>query len=696
MTSNDQQSADALKAQSLSLASQNRLDEAKALLVRLCDAWPDDADAWYLLSSINGMLDLIDEAGDCSRRVIALQPDHSEAHINLGNVLLHQGRPDAALAEYQTALRINPDDAGALCSLGNALSSLQRLDEAAQSYEAAIRLNPNLFEAYYNLGNLSLAQKRYARAVEFYQRAQSLNPNYAALYNNLGNALKQQGLSNQAIDQYRHAVQLNPGYAMAYNNLGILLKERADLEQAEIHTQHALNIQADNVEAYVNLGNVRLLQGRTGEAILCLQKALAIEPARADVHSALLMYMHYIDDYSPEQLLAAARDWAARYAPGETSQPPSANSPDPKRCLRIGYVSADFYNHPVGYLIEAVLAWHNKSRYETFCYNNSDRNDELTARLRRTATHWRDMREVSEEMFAEQIRRDGIDILIDLSGHTADNRLMVFARKAAPVQASWLGYFDTTGMDAIDYLLADRVLIPHGDERFYAEQVVRLPNAYLCFSPPEVDLQPNSPPALESGTVTFGCFNNNAKITKKVVACWSKLLHALPQAQLYLKSKPFKDATVRESYMKMFARNGITAERLRFAGGSPRDEFLAAHHEVDIALDPFPFNGCMTTIWALWMGVPVVNLRGDHYVARMGETILSNVGLPEYVTDTPEDYVAKVIALATDLPRLAALRQGLRKRLLGSPLCDGQHFTRHLEEAYRAMWTSWCRRKIQA
>jgi len=863
--SNLNEQINALKEQGSLLLQSNRLAEAKALFTQICDMHADDADAWYVLSGINGRLGNIDEAGNCCRRVIALRPEHGEAHVNLGNVLFYQKKTDEAISHYQTALRINPNNAGALCSLGNVLSAQGRHDEAAAQYQAAIRLNPNIVEAYYNLGNALSAQQKYDEAVASYRQAIRRHPNYAAAYNNLGNALKAQGAIEQAVENYRHAIKLKPDFATACNNLAILLIGQGRLEEADALAQRVLQVNPDSVEAHFNLGNIRMeqdniedaivhfqrviqlnpnyaearnnlgmafkrqgrleeaktaiehalklkpafaeaicnlgyirysqgqiipaieqfrqaillkpdyadayvhlgnalieqgdviqaaecyqqaislqpksataytnlaavfktqgkleaaekmakealnlqpdfvhaynilddvyfLQGKVKASIAMSQKALQLDRDNAIAHSNLLMGMHYDSEYSAEQLFAATQTWSARYNSQEYSIPPPVNLPDPRRRLRIGYVSADFRIHPVGFFIEQVLKHHDKNQFEIICYSNFARDDELTARLRRHAKYWRDILYQTDETLAQEIRRDGIDILVDLSGHTSGNRLSTFARKPAPIQATWMGYFDTTGLSNMDYIIADRFVISPQEECHYTEQVVRLPNAYLCFSPPEYAIEPSPLPALATGRITFGCFNNTAKLTEEVIACWSRLLHALPDARLYLKYKPFGDAEVQQRYQSLFANRGIKTERIKFSGASPRKELLAAYNEVDISLDPFPVNGGVTTLEALWMGVPVVNLRGERFVSRIGETFLTNIGLGEYVADTEDAYVATAVALATDIPRLARMRGQLRSQLLNSPLCDGLGFTRDLETAFRAMWESWCRTRVQ-
>jgi predicted O-linked N-acetylglucosamine transferase (SPINDLY family) len=685
----------AMKQQALNLLRGNRLAEAQALFYQVCEHNAEDVDAWYLLSCIHGMQGNMDEAGRCCRRAIALRPDHSDAHINLGNVLLSQGKLDEAVLHYQTALRINPNNAGALCSLGNALSSLGNHDEATANYQAALRLNPNLVEAYYNLGNSQMAQRKYDDAMDSFSRAIHLNPNYAAAYNNLGNAHKECGDISAALENYKTAVRLQPDFARAHNNLAIVLKEQGLLQEAHDAVQHALRVQPDFAEALFTLGNIHMEQGNVEDGIACFKKILIIEPNYPEAHSCLFMMMHYRPEHSSERLFLMAQEWGARYASHILSLPTPGNSLEPLRRLRVGYVSGDFFNHPVGYFIESVLAHHDESHYETFCYYNHNKHDALTTHLQESANHWRNITGQSDEAVIQQIRKDGIDLLIDLCGHTDRNRLLVFSHRPAPVQVTWLGFFDTTGLEAIDYIIGDRFLIPPEEEQHYVEQVVRLPNAYLCFSSPDSEIGPGPLPASLTNKITFGCFNHPAKLTEAVITCWSKLLHALPQAQLYLKYAPFGDAGVRQRYLDLFAAQGIAAERIRLAGYSPRQEYLAAYQEVDLGLDPFPFNGCTTTMESLWMGVPVVTLRGDRYVGHMGETISKHLDLAECVADSEEAYIARAIALASDLPRLAELRSGLRQRLMKSPLCDGPGFTRDLEAAYRRMWETWCQTQGQ-
>ena len=724
MMSDDKTHISALKNQGISLMNSNRLNEAKALFTQLCITNPDDAEAWYVLSSINGMLGNIDEAGDCCRKVIALQPQIAMAHCNLGNVYTIQGRLDEAQSCYRETLRLDPRNALAHCNLGNLLQTTGQVDEAITCFHKALSLNPNLVEALINLGNIFFEQARLDEASACLKKALQLMPGSVQAHNTLGNVYARRGMLDEAMASYREALRLDPRNASTYSNLGNLLKTLGRAEEAAAQFQKALQLNPGLAEAHVGLGNIFFDQNRNEEALACYQEALRLrpglpqvynnlggiytregklnealasyrealhlDPGNAQAHSNYLFAMTYHEDYDAATVFAEHVRWGELHGRAPAEIMAHDNVPDKDRRLRLGYVSGDFRNHPVGIFIEQVLANHDKARFEIFCYSNYAISDDLTERLRRHAHHWRDVVGQTDETVAQQIRQDRIDILVDLAGHTAENRLLTFALKPAPVQATWMSYIATTGLKTIDYIIGNRFIIPPQDECYYVEKVVRLPRSFLCFTPPRFPIEVSPLPALSRKGVTFGCFNNTAKLTPAVIAVWAKLLLALPHSRLFLKSGSFGDEPVRKHYQDLFAAHGVGAEQLQFAGRSPRDEYLAAYQEVDIGLDPFPYNGGTTTVEAVWMGVPVVTLRGDRFVSRMGESIMMNLGLEECVADSKEAYIAEVLALASDLPRLAALRARLRGQLLNSPLCDGPGFTRDLEAAYRTMWEAWC------
>jgi protein O-GlcNAc transferase len=514
----------------------------------------------------------------------------------------------------------------------------------------------------FQLGNLLFAQGAVAEAVELFSQVLAIRPDFAAAHNNLGNALSRLGHTAAAVVHYRQAVALVPTMAEAHNNLGCAL----------------------------------FLLGQLGPAIAHYQEAIRLDPAAPNPYTNLVLTLHYVPGVSNALIAETTLRWARAIARPLAQSSWRAASPS-ERPLRVGYVSGDFRSHPVAYFIEGVLAAHDRTEVEVYCYGNSAVADATTRRIAGIADHWRDISALSDRDAARCIAADAIDILIDLSGHTAGNRLTVFARKPAPIQCTWLGYVGTTGLAEIDYIIADRFVIPPGEDGHYSERPYRLPHSYLCFTPPDENIDIGPLPALGGGSLTFGCFNNLLKINGAVVDLWAALLAAVPGSRLYLKTAQLDDAVVRQGVANEFAARGIGADRLRLESSAPRRELLAAYNHVDIALDPFPFGGGTTTLEALWMGVPVVTLRGDRFVGRVGESVLTTLGLGELVAASPADYLSTTIELAADVTRLAALRAELRQRLVASPLCDARAFAGDLESAFRAMWQAWRRcRKFAA
>ena len=390
-------------------------------------------------------------------------------------------------------------------------------------------------------------------------------------------------------------------------------------------------------------------------------------------------------------LFDRTRAWAGSLD-GQNHEALFSNNPVPNRKLNIAYVSADFRNHPVGYFIERVLSSHDKDRVEINCYTNSVMTDDTTRRLIESVTYWRNIYGLSDDDAAKLIRNDGIDILIDLSGHTANNRLTLFAKRPAPVQISWLGYFGTTGLNTMDYILADRFVVPDQEEQFYTEEVRRLPDSYLCFEPPDYSLDVNETPVRETGVITFGCFNNRCKLNTEVIELWANIMNTVPGSRLLLKHRQYDDANVQQlQFMhNSFASHNIDQSRIIMECGSARDELLASYHRVDIALDPFPCGGGTTTAECLWMGVPVITMKGDRWVGRVSQSILNTVGLPEFVADDVDAYQSLAIDLSNNIASLEKLRSTLRNKMESSPLCNGKRFANNLEDEYRHMWQAWC------
>jgi predicted O-linked N-acetylglucosamine transferase (SPINDLY family) len=546
------------------------------------------------------------------------------------------------------------------------------------------------------LNNLGLALEdleQLAEAEASYRRALKIQPDYAEAQFNLGSLLEDLGQLDNAVARYRRALEIKPVFFEALVNLGHAYEGLGKYDNAVAHYRRALEIQPHSAEAHSNLGNALADLGQFDAAIASFRSASEIKPDCIDVHSSQLFIRNYLSAQSPLRLLDEARRFGEMAALHAHPHSDWRNVPEPNRCLRVGLVSGDLGNHPVGYFVESILmalASSTNGQLELFAYPSLLRIGKEAEQIKTHCHGWHSAVGLADEKLAQQIRNDGIDILIDLSGHTAHNRLLMFAWKPAPVQVSWLGYFATTGLGAMDYFLADPWTVPAGEETHFTEKIWRMPETYLCFTPPDIDTQVTLLPALNNHHITFGSFNNLAKMNDAVVDLWARVMHAVPESRLFLKTKQLVDINGRQSVVKRFAVHGIAAERLILEGAAPRAELLAAYHRVDIALDPFPYPGGTTSVEALWMGVPVLTLAGDRFLSHIGESILHNAGLPEWIAADADDYVARAVLHAGDLERLAALRSQLRQQVLASPLFDAPRFARHFETALRGMWTQWC------
>ena len=670
-----------------------RLDEAEVSYRLALEINPDFAEAHNNLGATLRELGRLDEAEVSYRRALEIKPDYAEANSNLGVALQDLGRLDEAEASCRRALKIKPDFADAHYNLGNTLQVLSRLGEAEASYRRALEIKPDFAEVHNNLGVIHQSLGRLDEAEVSCRRALEIVPDYVEAHNNLGNTLQKLGRLHEAEVSLRRALEIKPDLAEAHNNLGSTIKDTGRLDEAEASYRRALQIKPDYAEAHNNLGSTVRDMGRLDEAEANYRRALEIKPDFTEAYNNLLFTYNLLVKQSPEVMLVEARRFGELVAQKSPFHHPLHNVPNPIRCLRIGFVSGDLRDHPVGYFLDGVLAelvCIASGRLEFYAYPCSSRSDALTERINACCKGWYSAVGQSDEILARQIHEDGIDILIDLSGHTAFNRLPVFAWKPAPVQVTWLGYFATTGVAAIDYLIADPWVLPESDEIHFTEKIWRLPETRLCFTPPNVEIDVSPLPALTNGCITFGCFNNLTKINDAVVALWARVLESVPGSCLFLKAKQFKEASVRQSILERFAVRGIGAERLILEEPESRAKYLSAYHRVDIALDPFPFPGGTTSVEGLWMGVPVLTLAGERFLSRQGVGILQNAGLPEWIASDADDYLARAVSHAGDLQRLAALRNGLRQRVLASPLFDSPRFARHFEAALRGMWMQWC------
>ena len=600
-----------------------------------------------------------------------------------------KGQWEQAEQLYLHVLDANPNQVDALHILAVIAGQTGRESQAIEYLRTVLRLQPGLAAAHNNLGNAFAAQGKFPDAVANFQEAVRLQPDLAVAHNNLGNALCEDGRLAEAQASLRQALLIKPDYVEAHNNLGNALREQGRLAEALASYQAALRLKPDYAEAHQNLGHIRKEQGRIDEALSSIRTAVQLKPENACFHSNLLLILNLNPHADAKDIHEESRRWNQRHAlPLQKHIQPHTNDLDPERRLRIGYVSPDFREHASSSFTIPLLANHDRRVCEIFCYANVKRPDALTNRLRGYADAWRNTVGMTDQQLADLVRGDRIDILIDLAMHTANNRLLMFARKPAPVQVSWLAYPGTTGLAAIDYRLTDPYLDPPGlFDAFYVEKSLRLPETFWCYDPLTDQPAVNALPATANGVITFGCLNTFYKINDDCLALWARVLRAVPQSRLLLhapKGEP------RERMLASLKQAGIAASRVEFADRQPRLDYFRLYHRIDISLDPLPWNGGATTLDAFWMGVPTLTLLGKTVAGRAGWSQLSNLGLQELAAQTTEQYMALAVRLAGDFPRLQELRSTLRQRMLRSPLMDGKRFARHVEQAYRRMWQRWC------
>jgi len=632
-----------------------------------------------------------DDAAHAYREVLQLIPDLVPALFNLGNSHLALKQFEDAVLVFQRVVALDAD-ADAYNNLGNALASTGQFEEAAEAFQQALTLAPSFTPALNNLGPALIRLGRVDEALTWLIRSVEASPANPRPHLNLADGFFQVGRIADAAGCYEISLELDPQQTDAWINLGLCQSALGQLSAAAGSYVRAQQISPNDARVYNNLGELNRRRGQVSEAQFCYLRALQLAPGLHETHSNWLLTMVYDQQVNAPQLLKEAKNWARQHASGLPRLPaPTANNLSKKR-LRIGYLSPDFRQHPVGYLIEPILRVHDRANVEVFCYANQEQGDRMTDVLRDLADHWRFVQTESDEALANLIRDDQIDILVELSGHTADHRLRMMARKPAPIQASWLGFWSTTGVPEIDYVIADDTVIPKSEQSFYTETVFRLPNSYACFGEPREAPAASPLPATSTGAITFGCLNNIAKMTPAVVRRWSSVMQAVSGSKLFLKSPAFADAEVCNRIRGAFGENFINPTRLRLESGGSRSEMLEAYGDIDIALDPFPFNGGITTLEALWMGVPVLTLRGDRFASHASESFLRTLGLDEWVAESNEDHTAKAVAQAGNLNQLSKTRAALRDRMIASPLCNHQLFAQHLEAAYREMWERWCAR----
>lgn len=563
------------------------------------------------------------------------------------------------------------------------------LHQAGVLYRKVLCQSPNHSDALHLMGLIQSALGDNQQAIELISRAISANPDEPVFHNNLGLVYDQLGASGNAIDCYRKAIALKPDYLDAVFKLGCAQHEQGQYTAAIESFQRALEICPTDAKTWSNLGGALNATGETDDALFCYQQAVSLDADSLELRSNALFAANYSESLTPADLFLLHREVGRRIqetVPVNASFAARSNVPDGR--IRLGFVSGDLRTHPVGYFLESALGCLDRDVFEVRFYATSEHEDDLSRRLRGHGDHWQRIARLDDGRAAQIINDDRIDILVDLSGHTANNRLGVFARKPAPLQVAWLGYFATTGLATMDYILVDPYLCTEADQQYFTERLFFLPDTRLCFTAPSSAVEVGELPALKTSVLTLACFNNLAKINSAVIELWAEVMSALPEARLILKAKALGDSSVRSRLLSRLGELGVSADRLLLEGWSSRGDYFEAYRQVDIALDPFPFTGGTTSVESLWMGVPFVTLNGDRLLSRQGVSMLKNLGMDDWIASSREDYVRLVTKHCRDIEGLAVLRQTLRHRLLSSPLCDARRFAKNLTSALQTIFRS--------
>jgi predicted O-linked N-acetylglucosamine transferase (SPINDLY family) len=652
---------------------------------------PQWADTWVLVISAYHHLNLNNEALSAAQHACKSNPRHPILINLLGEFLVKMGHFNEATVVLNEATKITPNIAGTWVNLGAAFQNLYQLNDAAKAYDKALAIDPIQPQISQNLGTLALRKKSFDLALTCFERALSHSPNNLELHLNRGLALL--GLKDresEVEELIKLLLSLAPNLYLGHFLLGSLLHKRGQFKQAIIETKKAFDLASQNTTVLLFFSTLLRDNGQLAEAEWMLNLLLRLQPSDLGNHSGLIFLKTYNGQHQPTSILESATQFGNAIKISEKDNAQNLNltkrtGKNPSK-LKVGFVSGDFRNHPVGYFICSVIQALVGKNIELHAYSNNESSDELTERVQACFQSWNDITTKNDDEVQQLIENEGIHILIDLSGHTAFNRLTLFAKKPAPIQATWLGFLATTGLTEIDWLIGDSVATPAEDESHFSEKIWRMPEIYACFTVPENAPAVNELPALSNEYITFGSFNNLTKVTDEVVRVWSRLLLSVPNSRLFLKYSQLDFAETVQTTQTRFAQHGISPDRLILEGSSPRSVLLASYQRIDIALDPFPYGGGTTNYEALYMGIPILNINGDRFLSRVGTSVMHYIGHPEFNAKDENDFIQKGIQLSSDLSKLAETRRHLRKKGLSTSLFNANRFATQLEQAFFEMW----------
>ncbi|KAL4312679.1 hypothetical protein GQ457_01G015210 [Hibiscus cannabinus] len=664
---------------------------------------PHYAPAYYNLGVVYSEMMQYDTALGCYEKAALERPMYAEAYCNMGVIYKNRGDLESAIACYERCLAVSPNFeiaknnmAIALTDLGTKVKLEGDINQGVAYYKKALYYNWHYADAMYNLGVAYGEMLKFDMAVVFYELAFHFNPHCAEACNNLGVIYKDRDNLDKAVECYQLALSIKPNFSQSLNNLGVVYTVQGKMDAAASMIEKAIIANPTYAEAYNNLGVLYRDAGNISMAVTAYEQCLKIDPDSRNAGQNRLLAMNYTNEGDDDKLFVAHRDWGRRFMRLYPQYDSWDNPKDPDRPLVIGYVSPDYFTHSVSYFIEAPLIYHDYGKYQVVVYSAVVKADAKTSRFREKVIKkggmWRDIYGIDEKKVASMVRDDKIDILVELTGHTANNKLGTMACQPAPVQVTWIGYPNTTGLPTIDYRITDSLADPPGTEQKHVEELVRLPECFLCYTPsPEAG--PVLPtPALSNGFITFGSFNNLAKITPKVLQVWAKILCAVPNSRLVVKCKPFCCDSVRQKFLTTLEQLGLESLRVDLL---PlillNHDHMQAYSLMDISLDTFPYAGTTTTCESLYMGVPCVTMAGSVHAHNVGVSLLSKVGLGHLIAKNEDEYVQLALQLASDVTALQNLRASLRDLMSKSPVCDGQNFISGLEAAYRSMWHRYCK-----
>ena len=664
------------------------------------------------------------ESIECFIKSDELEPDSWLTEFQLGCSLQECKRYDESLEYLYKAHKKQPEHARTLCAIGMSLFRKYKYAEARDyvekalskepqndififnyafilkesgeklkakaAFEKALEINPNNIEALLGLGRLLTELGDFDSCRELFQKAIDIKPDYYAPYASMGISYYKTS-TTEALKWFNKALKINPNADDVYSLKGYALNILGNTEEAEKSLRKAIELRENHAEYHQNLGNVLMVQAKIPEALEHCQKSIELNPNSSLAFSNLLLYMHYIPQSTKEDIWNLHKIYSKLFEPKDLELRPYLSEPRKNRKIRIGLVSSDFRKHSVAYFIEPLLNQKDTRNYEYYTYANVKVPDIFSQRIANLSTKWQSILQLSDVQAAELIRNDQIDILIDLGGHTADNRLKLFCLKPAPIQVSWLGYPDTTGLNAIDYRIADEYTEPEGAENFSSEKIIRLPGGFHCYSALADSPDVVPPPSTKNGYVTFGSFNNFAKCSNETIFLWSEIMKNVPNSKIILKALSLGDKYVQEYAYNTFKNFGIERERITMlARTSSLKEHFENYNNIDIALDTYPYNGTTTSCEAMWMGVPIVSFFGVNHASRVGLSLLSHIGLQQLAAGSPEEFVNKAVALANEEELRTELRSTMRQRLSNSPILNAEHFARKFEAAMSAIWNVYC------